>query len=189
MELREWLILLGLVLVAIIVVDGVRRLQRQRRVPRLDRAGTEDSTDDAGNPAVEEEEERDNWELPNGGYRVVGDSGAHAEAEEDVVLDNAHGIKASRVTQPSRPVQPMERREATERKGFGERAAAFGARASQSSGNSSLTDLSFAVTWMSGAGFSERLRCRSTDRHSSHFSFNTIAFFKFFDIICKLQYR
>ena len=132
MELREWLILLGLVLVAIIVVDGVRRLQRQRRVPRLDRAGTEDSTDDAGNPAVEEEEERDNWELPNGGYRVVGDSETHAEDEEDVVLDNAHGIKASRVTQPSRPAQPMERREAPERKGFGERAAAFGARASQS---------------------------------------------------------
>ncbi|MDN2655652.1 hypothetical protein OW493_04260 [Cobetia sp. 14N.309.X.WAT.E.A4] len=132
MELREWLILLGLVLVAIIVVDGVRRLQRQRRVPRLDRAGTEDSTEEAGVSAVEEEEERDNWELPNGGYRVVGDAEAQVEAEQDAVLDNAHGIKASRVTQPSRPAQPMERREAPERKGFGERAAAFGARASQS---------------------------------------------------------
>lgn len=130
MELREWLILLGLVLVAIIVVDGVRRLQRQRRVPRLDRAGTQESTDYAADAAVEEDEERDNWELPNGGYRVVGDSEAHAE--EDVVLDNAHGIKASRVTQPSRPAEPMARREAVERKGFGERAAAFGARASQS---------------------------------------------------------
>ncbi len=38
MELREWLIILGLALVSLIVVDGVRRLQRQRRVPRLDQA-------------------------------------------------------------------------------------------------------------------------------------------------------
>ena len=140
MELREWLILLGLVLVAIIVVDGVRRLQRQRRVPRLDRVGTMDSTDAdaAGTPAAAGEEDvvveqRDNWELPNGGYRVIGDTEQHDEAgEDDSVLDNAHGIKASRVTQPSRPAERMERRESPERKGLGQRAAAFGARASQS---------------------------------------------------------
>lgn len=136
MELREWLILLGLVLVAIIVVDGVRRLQRQRRVPRLDRVGTMDSTDAADAAAGEEDvvvDKRDNWELPNGGYRVIGDTEQHDEAEEDdSVLDNAHGIKASRVTQPSRPAERMERRESPERKGLGQRAAAFGARASQS---------------------------------------------------------
>ncbi|WP_158772643.1 cell division protein ZipA C-terminal FtsZ-binding domain-containing protein [Cobetia sp. L2A1] len=138
MELREWLILLGLVLVAIIVVDGVRRLQRQRRVPRLDRVGTTESTDAANAAAAEEVddeivEKRDNWELPNGGYRVIGDAEQHDEAEDDdSVLDNAHGIKASRVTQPSRPAERMERREAPERKGLGQRAAAFGARASQS---------------------------------------------------------
>lgn len=70
MELREWLIILGLVLVTIIVVDGVRRLQRQRRVPRLDQA-----VDDDGSAATDPEEAARqaeiNWELPNGGARVV----------------------------------------------------------------------------------------------------------------------
>ncbi|WP_106477576.1 cell division protein ZipA [Phytohalomonas tamaricis] len=68
MELREWLIILGLVLVAIIVVDGVRRLQRQRRVPRLDLG------DEAQNPRDPEDVKREealSWELPNGGARVV----------------------------------------------------------------------------------------------------------------------
>ncbi len=71
MELREWLIILGLALVSLIVVDGVRRLQRQRRVPRLDQAGKD-------LPAAKSEEFNDevkeaeiNWELPNGGARVV----------------------------------------------------------------------------------------------------------------------
>lgn len=71
MELREWLIILGLALVSLIVVDGVRRLQRQRRVPRLDQAVKD-------LPAAKPEEFDDaakeaeiNWELPNGGARVV----------------------------------------------------------------------------------------------------------------------
>lgn len=73
MELREWLIILGLVLVATIVIDGFRRLQRQRRVPRLDRATGESGTD-AGSETDPEEAAREaeiNWELPNGGARVV----------------------------------------------------------------------------------------------------------------------
>lgn len=73
MELREWLIILGLALVTIIVIDGVRRLQRQRRVPRLDRVDSRSSgtgrvdmdLDDAAKEA------EINWELPNGGARVV----------------------------------------------------------------------------------------------------------------------
>lgn len=69
MELREWLIILGLVLVAIIVVDGVRRLQRQRKVPRLDEVeGNEGDTVDPDEAARQAEI---NWELPNGGARVV----------------------------------------------------------------------------------------------------------------------
>ncbi|WIX31914.1 cell division protein ZipA [Salinicola sp. JS01] len=73
MELREWLIILGLVLVATIVIDGFRRLQRQRRVPRLDQA-MESSGNDAESHVDPEEEARAaeiNWELPNGGARVV----------------------------------------------------------------------------------------------------------------------
>ncbi|MDR5867334.1 cell division protein ZipA [Halomonas koreensis] len=70
MELREWLIILGLALVSLIVIDGVRRLQRQRRVPRLDEAGhdapgLEEDPDEAARQA------EINWELPNGGARVV----------------------------------------------------------------------------------------------------------------------
>lgn len=67
MELREWLIILGLALVTLIVIDGVRRLKRQRRVPRLDQAG-------GNNNHVDSQAEADddgNWELPNGGARVV----------------------------------------------------------------------------------------------------------------------
>lgn len=77
MELREWLIILGLALVTIIVIDGVRRLQRQRRVPRLDQVSSETSGLDEGNKGKEvdpEEAAREaelNWELPNGGARVV----------------------------------------------------------------------------------------------------------------------
>lgn len=66
MELREWLIILGLALVTLIVIDGVRRLKRQRRVPRLDQVG------DNNNPGNgEAAADDDNPELPNGGARVV----------------------------------------------------------------------------------------------------------------------
>jgi len=68
MELREWLIILGLALVTLIVVDGVRRLQRQRHVPRLDEVKEDVRGTDPDELAREAEI---NWELPNGGARVV----------------------------------------------------------------------------------------------------------------------
>ncbi|WP_110657085.1 cell division protein ZipA [Salinicola halimionae] len=73
MELREWLIILGLVLVATIVIDGFRRLQRQRRVPRLDQAIGDSGTDDGSevDPEQAAREAEVNWELPNGGARIV----------------------------------------------------------------------------------------------------------------------
>lgn len=74
MELREWLIVLGLALVSLIVIDGVRRLQRQRRVPRLDQAGGADSGDAKTLNKDPEEAQRQaelSWELPNGGARVL----------------------------------------------------------------------------------------------------------------------
>nr|WP_289113281.1 cell division protein ZipA [uncultured Halomonas sp.] len=71
MELREWLIILGLALVSLIVVDGVRRLQRQRRVPRLDQAVKDLPTAKLEELDDEAKEAEINWELPNGGARVV----------------------------------------------------------------------------------------------------------------------
>ena len=75
MELREWLIILGLALVTLIVIDGVRRLQRQRQVPRLDRAGSEPANDEAADSVQDPDEAARqaelSWELPNGGARVV----------------------------------------------------------------------------------------------------------------------
>ncbi|ERS81788.1 MULTISPECIES: cell division protein ZipA [unclassified Halomonas] len=68
MELREWLIILGLALVTLIVVDGVRRLQRQRRIPRLDEVAEDAHSTD---PDAAAREAEINWELPNGGARVV----------------------------------------------------------------------------------------------------------------------
>ena len=70
MELREWLIILGLALVTLIVIDGVRRLQRQRRVPRLDQVERDPAGHDA-DPDAEARMAEMNWELPNGGARVV----------------------------------------------------------------------------------------------------------------------
>ena len=66
MELREWLIILGLALVSLIVVDGVRRLQRQRRVPRLDQAVKDLPTAKLEELDDEAKEAEINWELPNG---------------------------------------------------------------------------------------------------------------------------
>ncbi|MYL23312.1 cell division protein ZipA [Halomonas alkaliantarctica] len=76
MELREWLIVLGLALVSLIVIDGVRRLQRQRRVPRLDQAaegdlGGEKKSASDTDPEEAQRQAELNWELPNGGARVV----------------------------------------------------------------------------------------------------------------------
>ncbi|MDL4864272.1 cell division protein ZipA, partial [Halomonas elongata] len=75
MELREWLIILGLALVTLIVIDGVRRLQRQRQVPRLDQAGYEPAAGATADPDEDPEaaarEAELSWELPNGGARVV----------------------------------------------------------------------------------------------------------------------
>ncbi|QNI02114.1 cell division protein ZipA [Halomonas sp. SH5A2] len=71
MELREWLIILGLALVSLIVIDGVRRLQRQRRVPRLDQAVGETPASRSTEFDDAAKEAEVNWELPNGGARVV----------------------------------------------------------------------------------------------------------------------
>ncbi|MGQ7260851.1 cell division protein ZipA [Vreelandella sp. V005] len=71
MELREWLIILGLALVSLIVIDGARRLQRQRRVPRLDQAGQDLSASQQEDPDEAAKAAEINWELPNGGARVV----------------------------------------------------------------------------------------------------------------------
>lgn len=76
MELREWLIILGLALVSLIVIDGARRLKRQRSVPRLDQveSGAGSSSARQAESQHSDEEARDaelDWELPNGGARVV----------------------------------------------------------------------------------------------------------------------
>ncbi|MGO3352346.1 MAG: cell division protein ZipA C-terminal FtsZ-binding domain-containing protein [Halomonas sp.] len=71
MELREWLIILGLALVSLIVIDGARRLQRQRRVPRLDLAEKDLSASQLEDPDDAAKAAEINWELPNGGARVV----------------------------------------------------------------------------------------------------------------------
>lgn len=71
MELREWLIILGLALVSLIVIDGIRRLKRQRRVPRLDQADSVDAADSDMDPDEAKREAELSWELPNGGARVL----------------------------------------------------------------------------------------------------------------------
>ncbi|WP_017429781.1 cell division protein ZipA C-terminal FtsZ-binding domain-containing protein [Vreelandella jeotgali] len=95
MELREWLIILGLALVSLIVIDGVRRLQRQRRVPRLDQGSSAAGGDDPDAAARAAELD---WELPNGGARVVraAEDGAAAESFEPPRRHSAHGHARTR---------------------------------------------------------------------------------------------
>ncbi|MFC0337101.1 cell division protein ZipA [Kushneria avicenniae] len=88
MELREWLIILGLVLVAIILVDGVRRLQRQRRGLRMDLSRDIDPNAPARDQEDIEREERMNWELPNGGARVVSREGHDIDDRFDERFDD-----------------------------------------------------------------------------------------------------
>lgn len=88
MELREWLIILGLILMAIIVIDGVRRLQRQRQSTRLD----------AGRAAQHEKSDKDiaretAWELPNGGARVVKEATVQSPPARQTSAFERKGLK------------------------------------------------------------------------------------------------
>lgn len=71
MELREWLIISGLALVSLIVIDGIRRLKRQHRVPRLDQSEFSKAESSDLDPEEAKLQAEINWELPNGGARVV----------------------------------------------------------------------------------------------------------------------
>ena len=120
MELREWLIILGLALVTLIVIDGVRRLKRQRRVPRLDQVG--DNNNQVDSQGIGD----DNWELPNGGARVVkpasyaqlkakpklqrqehpGPSRVLAEFSSPARDEPAESVAATEATEATRPPEP-----------------------------------------------------------------------------------
>ena len=65
MDLREWLIVAGVVLVVLILVDGWRRVGgRSNRIKmKIDRSFE-------GSGEVEEKEDKNNPELPNGGARI-----------------------------------------------------------------------------------------------------------------------
>ncbi|QEM83057.1 cell division protein ZipA C-terminal FtsZ-binding domain-containing protein [Halomonas binhaiensis] len=114
MELREWLIILGLALVTLIVIDGVRRLQRQRRTPRLDAVGMDVSngvdagerTSMSGGGAGEETVDEDaNWELPNGGARVVRPAEATSRPQQKPKLERQEHPGPSRVLHEFRQAQ------------------------------------------------------------------------------------
>src|SRR5690554_5877002 len=92
MELREWLIILGLALVTLIVIDGVRRLKRQRRVPRLDQVGDNNNQVEGQRSGDDFD---DNWELPNGGARVVKPA-SYAEVQPKPKLQRQEHPRPSR---------------------------------------------------------------------------------------------
>ncbi|WP_192035378.1 cell division protein ZipA [Halomonas sp. YLGW01] len=110
MELREWLIILGLALVTIIVIDGVRRLQRQRRVPRLDRVDASSPDAMSGTDTDPEQEARDaevRSELPNGGARVVRPA-AYGEPRPKPKLERQEHPGPSRVLSSWRQEHPRD---------------------------------------------------------------------------------
>lgn len=72
MELREWLIILGLALVSLIVIDGIRRFKRQRNIPRLDaELDAEEAAETSLDPEAQKRAAQLDWELPSGGARVI----------------------------------------------------------------------------------------------------------------------
>ncbi|MGJ8516393.1 cell division protein ZipA C-terminal FtsZ-binding domain-containing protein [Carnimonas bestiolae] len=64
MELREWLIVLGLVFVVVIVIDGVRRYRKQQQIGSIDEQLIDNESD-------EQQARETAWELPSGSSRVV----------------------------------------------------------------------------------------------------------------------
>lgn len=85
MELREWIILLGLVLIAIIVFDVFRRYRKQQEIPRLDEQLVDNESDAAKSKAMD-------WELPNGGARVVGSKRVAAPDMQESMFER-RGLK------------------------------------------------------------------------------------------------
>lgn len=95
MELREWLIILGLILMAIIVIDGVRRLQRQRQS-----SPTVSSSDTVENKSEEAIARETAWELPNGGARVV-ESATVSKPERQESAFERRGLKTRFPSKPA----------------------------------------------------------------------------------------
>lgn len=95
MELREWLIILGLILMAIIVIDGVRRLQRQRQSSPT--VSPSDTVDNKSEEAVARETA---WELPNGGARVV-ESATVSKPERQESAFERRGLKTRFPSKPA----------------------------------------------------------------------------------------
>ena len=67
LSIRDWMILIGGVMIAAVLIDAVRRYWRERRAElklnaRIERAGPLSDDDDAFNLLTE---------LPNGGARIV----------------------------------------------------------------------------------------------------------------------
>lgn len=107
MELREWLIILGLILMAIIVIDGVRRLQRQRQSSSM--VSPSDAREEKSDDALARETA---WELPNGGARVV-ESATVAKPERQETAFERRGLKTRFPTRPADEADIPDLSEAT----------------------------------------------------------------------------
>ncbi|WP_315981224.1 hypothetical protein [Aliamphritea spongicola] len=66
LSLREWLIIGGVVIIALIIIDGWRRMRSNRNTLRMQ----------IDKSLVDLPEESHNPELPNGGFRVIDDDTA-----------------------------------------------------------------------------------------------------------------
>jgi len=110
--LREWLVIGGIILIALIVLDGWRRMRSNKAQLRMkiDRqlvAEYSDEPDDSFNP-----------ELPNGGARVIGDQvdffeeRHHIEPTFDTNLafDNDDGVGVEPKPQPVKPKKSRKKR-------------------------------------------------------------------------------
>jgi|GEM_PF-5828673 len=75
MSFREWLIIAGMVVLALVAFDGYRRIRRARRDALEVFLGMDGQIE---NSPVDE---NFNPELPNGGARVVGESSLNKKVE------------------------------------------------------------------------------------------------------------
>lgn len=90
LSLREWLIIGGVVIIALIIIDGWRRMRSNRNTLRMQ----------IDKSLVDIPEESHNPELPNGGFRVIDDDAERGAGQSPVSL-------ASEV-ESELPFEPLE---------------------------------------------------------------------------------
>ena len=97
LSIRDWMILIGGMMIAAVLIDAVRRYWRERRAEiklnaRIERASPLSDDDDAFNLLTE---------LPNGGARIVQRDDLQIDPQVAAPVSSTAAAKSSRATSPT----------------------------------------------------------------------------------------